>query len=425
MSTSPDLPTSQDRVWLALRFGWTLAEVWGRLAENPPPDTPKSSTRLFLSDLNPSPNERLWTATQRLLYLTQQLFPSSPPDSPSTSSQISNVAKYPIQIDDILGRTEQRMLVGKGKLPHIESVYNDLNQWSRQVWAVLDAEDPLLAEAATLGARLADTFWQLRFPVKGQKVPRKQTWQHLLKPQRMTATIRHVRQVEPHLPSHVGPMLRHSLSEWGIAGQLTHSASGKLEIAHSFLYRLRSLEWARKRRRYLMKSQPLPSLQLSTGEEKDLWKQLLNQMIVWERLVFNQPLPRLLRPSDWRQVRWQAFFLYLGAIILLTATITLFVIGVIRLIGLVGWLLAFLLPYLAIPTKFDEQLALISSLLAVFAFLATQLRRALGWLRHLYDSIYQWVMTRKLEQRGLRAWNGQTKSLFWIWLQRLLRAEDE
>lgn len=420
LSTSSDSPTLQDRVWVALRFGWTLAEVYGRLAENPPPDTPKSSTRLFLSDLNPSPNERLWTATQRLLYLTQQLFPSSPPDSPSTSSQISNVVKYPIRIDDILEHIEQRILVGKGKLPRIESIYNDLNHWSRQVWAVLDAEDPLLAEAATLGARLADTFWQLRFPVKGQEVPKKQTWEHLLKPQRMTATIRHVRQVETHLPAHVGPMLRHSLWEWGIAGQLTRSSSQKLKISYQLLYRLRSwrlFRWSRKR---LMN--PSFSLQLTRDEEKSLWKQLQNQMIVWERLVFNHPLPRLLRPSDWRQVRWYTFWLYLGAIILLTIAVTFTIVG---LIWLVGGILGFAIPYLAIPTGFDEQLTLISTLVAVFAFLATQFRRGLGWLRHLYDSIYQWVMTRKLEQRGLRAWNGQTKSLLWIWLQRLLRAEDE
>ncbi|RMG99331.1 MAG: hypothetical protein D6706_05620 [Chloroflexi bacterium] len=412
----------QDRVWLALRFGWTLAEVYGRLHENPPPDTQKSFDRLFLSDLNPSPNERLWTATHRLLYLTQQLFPPATENSPSVYPQLSDISNYPAPINDLLERTKQRILTGRGKLPRVEAIYTELNQWSRQIWAILDAEDPLLAEAATLGARLADTFWQWRFPIKGQATHRRQGWEYLLKPQRITSTIRQVRQVEPHLPPHVGPMLRHSLWEWGIAGQLERSDSGQLKIAYSFRYNLRICGLMRVWRRRVMKTNPPPQVQLNHREEQELWKQLQNQMIVWERLVFNHPLSRLLRPSDWRQVRWTAFILYAFTVALLTVGVVLLVMGIICLVGkglgLAG-------PYLAIPTGFQEQLTLVSTLLAAFAFLATQFRRSLDWLRHLYDSIYRWVMTRKLEQRSLRAWNGQTKSLFWIWVQRLLRAEDE
>jgi hypothetical protein len=409
----------QDRVWLALRFGWTLAEVYGRLGENPPPHTPPASCRLFLSDLNPSPDERLLAATLRLTYITRQLFPSS--ETSSTAPRLESPGEYPTAIDNLLEGIEQRILTGRGKLTHSEIIYENLNPWSRQVWAMLDAEDPLLAEAATLGARLADTFWQWRFPVKGQTSSPKQTWQHLLKPKRMIATIRQVRSVETHLPVHVGPMLRHGLWEWGIVGELTRSELGQLEIERPFLYRLRSLSWARMLRRRRREAASRPPPELRPEEEKALWKRVQHQMIVWEHLVFNRPLAHLLRPSDWRQVRWLSFVLYAGAIVLISAVGALLVAG---LIWVLSRFLGYLLPFLAAPTEFKDQLALASTLVAVLAFLATQFRRGLSRLRHLYDSIHDWVMMRKLEQRGLRTWDGQTKPLPWIWLQRLLRAED-
>ena len=310
---------------------------------------------------------------------------------------------------------------GNGKLPKVEAVYNDLNQWSRMVWATLDAENPLLAEAATLGARLADTFWQWRFPAGEQPTSSKQTWQHLLKPKRMTAIIRQVRQVETHLPAHVGPMLRHSLWEWGIAGELTRSSSGQLRIAHPFLHRLRSLRWARTLRRRRKKAASREPPELTLEEERFLWKRLRHQMVAWEHLVFNRPLAHLLRPSDWRQVRWLSLGLYAGAILLFTAGGGLLVGG---LVWLVSRFLGYVLPFLAAPTEFKDQVTLATTIVAVLAFLFAQMRQGLVRLRHLYDGIYHWVMMRKLQQRGLRAWDGRTKPLRWIWLQHLLRAED-
>jgi hypothetical protein len=423
-TTTSDLAASQDRVWLALRFGWTLAEVYGRLAENPPPDTPSSSTRLFLGDLNPTPNERLWAATQRLIYLVNQLFPPKKEKKGQGEQALADSGPDSVALPECIGNLlqslEQRM-PGEGKLPRAASLYDDLNQWSRQIWATLDAEDPLLAEAATLGARLTDTFWLWRFPSSGQLASPEQSWQHLLNPKRIIRLIRRVRLVEAHLPAHVGPMLRHSLWEWNITGELARSRSGELVVAHSLLHGLRSLRWAQVLRRRLRKARRKDPPQLDVVEERTLWKRLRNQVFTWEHLVFNRPLTQLLRPSDWRQVRWVTIFLYAIAVILITAGGGWFFA---RLIQLVSQLLIHLLPFLAAPTEFKDQLTLASTLVVILAFLVTQFRRGLGRLRHLYDAIYNWVMMRKLEQRGLRAWNGQTKPLRWIWVQRLLRAED-
>jgi hypothetical protein len=416
----------QDRVWLALRFGWTVAEVYGRLADNPPPDMPSSSTRLFLSDLSPSPNERLWAATRRLIYLARQLFPAEKGrecnDNESTSEEPKPwLAEYPACIDDLLQRLEKRM-PGRGKLLKSKAVYDDLNRWSRQIWAALDAEDPLLAEAATLGASLADTFWGWCFPTYGQPASdADEVWQDVLNPRRMNDMIRQVWQIETRLPAHVGPLLRHSLWEWGIADQLTRSSSGELEIISPFLYNLRSLRWAQLRRRPRVKACQKNPLQLSTWEKKELWEYLEKQMDIWEHLVFNRPVDYLLLPSDWRHIRWVTAILYAGAIVLILIS------GALLLalsIGLVGRILGYLLPRLAQPTEFKDQLSLVSTLAVVLGFLATQIWRGGSWLQHRYDAIGGWVTIRKLQQRSLYTWNGQLKPLRWIWLQRLLRAKD-
>jgi hypothetical protein len=226
LSTPPPIPSSStvslDRVTLALRLGWTLAEVYGRLQQDLLfRSTSDVGQRLFLSDLNPTSGERLWVAIQRLAYLHHQLFP--PPKASATPAAAGSSAgadpptalsvAYPAVALDLQERVQRKMLTGRGRLPRPEAVYTELNQWGRQIWAVLDAEDPVLGEAANLGARLADTFWELQFPTRDRQPSAKRTWQHLLRSQRLNATLRQVRQVEAHLPALVGPMLRHSLWE--------------------------------------------------------------------------------------------------------------------------------------------------------------------------------------------------------------------
>jgi hypothetical protein len=129
----------------------------------------------------------------------------------------------------------------------------------------------------------------------------------------------------------------------------------------------------------------------------------------------------MLRPSDWRQVRLLTLALYLAAIVFITGLGAVFLAWLVRLLSR---LMGFLLPFLETPADFSDQLALITAVVAVLAFLITQFRHGWGRLRHLYQATYEWVMLRKLEQRGLRAWDDHTKPILWIWLQRLLRAED-
>jgi hypothetical protein len=447
---SSDSADIQDRVKLALRLGWTIAEVYGRLLQNPLPPTPSTTTRLFVSKRNPDPYERLWAATQRLAVLCEALFePSKPaaqePEQDSAARGGASPKKdddkasakaeadrrpaqieYPACMDELARCLEQRLASGRAKLPHAQALYGELDQWSRKVWVTLDAEDPLLSEALTLGARLADTFWQWPYPGSGPAQPLpEQTWRYLLKPERLNRLIRQVRRVEAYLPEHVGPMLRHSLWEWEIGGQPVHASAGQLAIAYPGLYRWRSLGWARTRRQRQTKANPRLFPQLTPEEEKKLlapvWRRLHKQMETWESLVFDRSVSYLLRPSDWRGVRWLTFGLYALLVILIVAGIAVSFLYMAR-IG--GQILIDLFPFLAEPKEFKDQLALVTTLGAVLAFLATQFWRGLRWLQGLYAWAYQWVMMRKLEQRSLYPWNGGQKRFISVCLQRLLRVES-
>lgn len=414
-----------NRILLALRLGWTVAETYGRLQHGRFLWRSASSSsrlpRLFISDLNPTSGELFWVSLQRLVYLTHKIF-ATPKESSTSSFLLIDISKYP-KVDALLKSTEKKILTGKGKLPSILAIYDEFNQWSLQIWAMLDAEDSILADAATLGARLADTFWQLHFSIPGQPVSKKQTWQHLLKQQRLIATIKLVRRVEDSLPDYVGSVIRYSLWEWSIANELIRNNLGRLDIANSMLYRFRSLGWMRVLRKRIT-NKPSTNLVLHLEEHKNLQRQLKNQIDIWERLIFDRSPAYLLIPTDWQQVRCFSLFLYIITVVIITTLGALIVAG---LTLFVKQLLDYLLPFFIKPNQFKDQLTLIttlvSALLSVIAFLLTQFRQYLDRLRNLYNSIYHWVLMRKLEQRCLCYWNGKTKSLFWVWLQRLLRAE--
>ena len=413
-TAATSLSPEANRVWLALRFGWTIAEVYGRLRQELRwKRTPAEAPRLFLSDLNPTSGEQLWAAMRHLLFLAETLFPPNE-KRPSLYQPPTLVARLPETMESLM-RGEEK------SLPPLEQVFAELNEWSRECWARLDAEASALAEAASLGASLADTFWNLR-PPRGEATPaRKETWHYLLGPQRLTALIRSIRRAEPYLSDGVGRMLRHSLWEWSMARELSRSRSGHVQVTYPLLYASRSLHPLRRLRQWLMKRHHVRLPEFTQEEEKHLWRQLRRQMLVWEHLLSDRPAAQLLRPSDWRQVRWIAGALYVVSALFLVAASILFVAALLAVGRLV---VTPVLPLFVPPTKLEEWLALGSALVAVLAFLATQARQGVQRLRGLYGSVHGWALARKLDQRTLCAWNGRTKSMALIGLQRLLRAED-
>ncbi|MEL6440614.1 MAG: hypothetical protein AAFQ80_15320, partial [Cyanobacteria bacterium J06621_8] len=266
------------RIQLAFRLGWILAEVYGRLTQPNirwknlfPPPSGKPVTRLALSTRQHSNGESLWISMQMLVYLTLQLYPLTE-TTDGEQKWFSNAIQPPESIRKFIDCSEQVMIVKQGNFckPE-ESFFSDFNHWSREILAVLNAENSLLAEAATLGSGLADTYWQWRL---SKYNPKKQhTWEKLLNQYRLRVMIIRVEQIERYLPRYVGSLLCHSLQEVGKAS---------------------------KDEKLIQRIQQEPEF------ENNFKKDFKKQFKIWESLMLNRPLLYHLNQSDWRIINLSA-----------------------------------------------------------------------------------------------------------------------
>lgn len=405
-SEAPNSPNH--RAHLAAQFGWTMAEVFGRLRQPIlwEPTLPEAP-RLFLSHFKPTNGETLWAETCRLLHLANLLF------------EEDELAR-PAAIVDLVERMECRIQGMSSPLPAHDDLYSELNRWSRHCWARLDGENALLAEAASLAASLADTWWHMQPPFDRSESASGETWRDLLRAERLNRLIRSVRWVEFHLPQAVGRVIRHSLWEWAIPGELVRRPTGEIGVAYPLLYALRRFNLIRKWRRRLINKQHMAPPQLSRREKKAIWSQLRQQQVIWKRLLFDRSIDQLLRPSDWRGVRWISGGLYaiLGMVVVIGGTLAFF-----YLVRTSQQVLGWLGPRTTTPAEVQEWLALGSALISVLGFLIVQLRRGAEGFHSLYRAIYEWVLACKMDQRTLRAWNGKEKPVLLIVLQRLMHAD--
>lgn len=437
-STSSSL---QQRIWLSLRLGWALSQVYGRLTQPnirwanlfpSPPDKPVE--RLFLSTREPYTGEAIWADMQSLIYLVQRLYPVT---EENKDTLLADLRQPPDSIDEFLAIAKQVMLSGEGEFSLPKTFHNDLNHWSRDLWAILDAEDPLLAEAATLGGGLADTFWQWRLQ-KHHPHP-EQTWQKLLKPARLRMMIRRVRQIEDHLPIYVGPTLRHSIWEWSKAadnGILLEFSPSLLSEEETVLPDIKARNKKIDRRlnelsesssssqeelkTLIREKSRLDEVRKKLKNEEDLKSNFHEQLTIWEDLVFNRPITYQLNATDWWSIRLLALTFYAIALVVAIVIPALLIYG---LISITNSLLSIfgnsILNWLGGLTEFDDQLKLATSVITVLAFLLTQSRKVTEWIRQLYPSIYNWFFMSKLIQRTFYSWDGQPKALVKIWWRRL------
>jgi hypothetical protein len=391
--SSPDIVPQSERVQRSLQLGWAFVEVRGRLKSRLFwRRTPEEAQRLFISHPKTITGEDLWLALRRLLIVADLLFPASE-EEPSSCPPPPLIAELPA--------TMEQLLYGeKEDLPSEESIFEALNHWSRDCWVQLGTEDPVLAQAASLGGSLADTYWHMRLPERGNEPSEGETWAYLLRPRRLNILIKYTRCVEPYLPSNFGRMLRHSLWDWGIADALTRE-NGELRIACP-------RQWAR------LEKQEGDVSELKLGEAKELRRHLKDQYDIWKDLVFGHA--PLLLPSDWRHMRWATRIVYavVVAVLMIGASA---VIGGLVVVSFRG--LTWALEQIGTPGKFEEWLSLGSVVASGLGFLGTQLWH---WGKHvlgLYDNIYDWFMEARQKQRSLHRWSGETKSILNIWLQQL------
>jgi hypothetical protein len=272
----------ESRIKLALRLGWVLAEVYGRMTQpnirwktmfSKPNIYPVS--RLFLSTRQPNNGEALYVDLQLLTYLAEKLYP---PVNNSPEYKLYNDCRLPKSVSDFVEQINAVMLNHENNsVVPSSSTFYDLNHWSKQIWAVMSAEDARLADAATLGAGLADTYWQWRLQKNNPK--KEQKWEKLLSRERMLMMIKRLRQVEDDLPRHTGATLRHSIWEWS-----------------------RSVSIIRKNQ----------NSQVDQNNEEKIKTNLKKQLDIWEDLIFDRPIEYYLRYTDILFIRVSTFISYIA-----------------------------------------------------------------------------------------------------------------
>jgi hypothetical protein len=299
------LSVLESRIKLALRLGWVLAEVYGRMTQpnirwqtmfSKPSVYPVS--RLFLSTRQPNNGEALYVDLQLLIYLVEKLYP---PVNNSSEYKLYNDSRLPKSISDFVEQINAKMLNHENaKMLNHENdsvvpssnTFHDLNHWSKQIWAVMSAEDTRLADAATLGAGLADTYWQWRLQKNNPK--KEQKWEKLLSRERMLMMIKRLRQVEDYLPGHTGATLRHSIWEWS-----------------------RSVSIIRKNTDY----------KFDQNNEEEIKNNLKKQLDIWEDLIFDRPIEYYLRYRDVLFIRVSTFISYIIIVFSCTVIVCLVLVS--------------------------------------------------------------------------------------------------
>jgi hypothetical protein len=379
----------ESRIKLALRLGWVLAEVYGRMTQpnirwktmfSKPNIYPVS--RLFLSTRQPNNGEALYVDLQLLTYLAEKLYP---PVNNSPEYKLYNDCRLPKSVSDFVEQINAVMLNHENNsVVPSSSTFYDLNHWSKQIWAVMSAEDARLADAATLGAGLADTYWQWRLQKNNPK--KEQKWEKLLSRERMLMMIKRLRQVEDDLPRHTGATLRHSIWEWS-----------------------RSVSIIRKNQ----------NSQVDQNNEEKIKTNLKKQLDIWEDLIFDRPIEYYLRYTDILFIRVSTFISYIITIFSCTVIICLAVYSLFLLLNFsLSYYENLLQSWFNGINSFDAQIKLVTSLIAVFAFIGSQFEKTYKLVSQLYSNIYKWFLLQKLIQRTFYSWDGNSKSIYKvIWKQ--------
>jgi hypothetical protein len=420
---TPGHPTAQ-QVRLALCLGWSISEVYGRIHKGAYFRKPRerlsgeTPPRLSFSDREFTEAQRLWLTSRRITALTTALLKEL------GMGQGESEEMLPRPIRNLPRRVKSHIDDPHAvPRPTEQELYELFEDWSADFSITLNVYSGLLSLAFTFGASLADTYWYMRPARRFGRGKSPESWHELLIRQRLTEIIRRVRRLEPYLPPGVGPALRHSLWEWGIAQELERHR-GQVRIAYPRLYRWRFMHWVRRIRanrmakRWVGKVGEERFVVLKRGEEKGIYRNLKRQARVWSDLIHGSREPReYLLPSDWRQVRWMAFAasiltfgvaLVLGVSLLLTILFRVFISLVVSL-----------QPMAALPTELKDWLAVATTLATTVFVLTTQTGRVIRGMVNLYRSFHGWLVRRKIEQRTLVAWDGRVKSLFFICLEGL------
>lgn len=375
------MPERQLEVVRALRLGWLTSEIYGLVRHGAlnyasrrlPPQ--ERTGRLYISDRDLK-NEvlRLELGLRALLRLAELLKVYDPAKEKTPLHSLAT------QMLEFL--TEPR----SGQALALGEVRAYLEAWSMDAWGILIARNESAARAFSYGASIGDTFWFMRRP-KPERLAEsdRETWEGLLRHGRLKEESERIGELAANLPPYVAVALKHSLSRWGIAGELKKYTRTDGEDQESIL---------------------------EPDVEKKMYSALSAQARIWRSIILGERTPEnYVTPRDESRIRvWHnLLFIPLALVILF---VLFFLVWL--LVNIAGpfffpsvWNLVInLQPQGQAPTL---ELKDIISSLSILAALLGGLWASGRWIFEQLFQLYQWLgskMTeRYIKQRTWAPWN--------------------
>jgi hypothetical protein len=193
-------PSDADRVLGALRFGWGVAEVRGRLRTGPPDSAPVKRPERAL----PLADERTWTEqTIETKEVVTRLAETLERDAPKGELQKLSKALESAREKDDRATLQVRW----------NDVCEFFYQWDARTQDAFAAESFTVASAYQLGRGLAEVYWALDPSIDAEGDPRSSGF--LLGPGRLLAFRRLLPRLSGYFPASTSQAVLASLEAWG------------------------------------------------------------------------------------------------------------------------------------------------------------------------------------------------------------------
>jgi hypothetical protein len=334
MNKQPETRNSENEtnILTAVQLGWLVVETFGRLrryerSKRKPRRRAGEQTRRFAFSNNEltSLDELLWSINQlhhRVTKLSLDLPPAPLPPGQELEQQLDN--------DEL----------------DLDALHEELDEWSKQVWGLLNVEDGVMGRAFSYGGSLADTYWHAAMDWSDEK-----SVARLLSRYRLGYIATQSDRIAVALPPYIAPALQYSLRKWS-------------------------------------------DVNLDLVEKDRLESRLKAQQEVWRDLLFGRrSAESYLRVTDYRVIAFFSNGVRIGLILIIVIAV-----------GVAGWGLGSIFPSGEDTGNLSGFFAAVSSFVVVMGGLVT---RFSSWVRSSGDFVRERLKLRLILVRTYRDWQSK------------------
>ena len=233
-------PKNETSILTATQLGWLVVETFGRLRryEGPgrrPKRPEDDQTRPFAFSINKTMglDELLWSINQlhdRVDELNKLELELPPPPLP-LQADLERVLDNSLEVDALHGK---------------------LDDWSKEVWGLLNVENGVMGQAFVYGGSLANTYWYTTMVWSEDKIVA-----DFLNPYRLNTIATHFEIIAEALPPYLVNVLGYSLRKWSDVNlnlvdkdQLKSQLESQQKVWRDLLFGRRSAESYLRARHY-------------------------------------------------------------------------------------------------------------------------------------------------------------------------------